>query len=284
MSQTHLVSACCNGLAAVTNVDDVFGEIIASWIEEGDDSPLTVTYSASADARWIASPEIGSVRFTAEPDTVTFHPSDSANRESFIQYASRRWLPRVYNYWGFQVLHAASAYHRATHAVAAFCGPTFAGKSTLAYALGRRPGWAQLTDDVLALDRRDGGVYLRKIPSRISLRTTTAAQFGEEPFSFAPLVWPDADLRLSTIFLVETSDEPDVNPAVVPISPPDAYVELLRQAFIVSETDADARRRLALDYLAVLNAVALYRLVYPRRFDSLDATLDLIITHTAPHP
>ncbi|MCA9903031.1 MAG: hypothetical protein KC547_04165, partial [Anaerolineae bacterium] len=60
------------------------------------------------------------------------------------------------------------------------------------------------------------------------------------------------------------------------VSPADGYVELLKQAFIVSENDADARRRLAVDYLKLMNTVTLYRLLYPRTFEQLDATLDLV--------
>lgn len=254
------------------------GQIIASWVED-DDSPLTVTYIASGNVRWIACPELGYIRFTAETDSVTFHPLDSANLDSFVQYASRRWLPRVYNYWGFQVLHAASVYHRDSHIAAAFCAPTLIGKSTLAYAMGHRHGWAQLTDDVMALDQRDGGAFLKMIPSMISLRTRTAQHFGAVPFSFTPLPWPDAVLRLSTIFLLEAVDAPDASPAVVPVNPADGYVALLKQAFIVSEDDADARRRLAVDYLKLMNAVTLYRLIYPRAFEKLDATLDLVEAH-----
>ncbi|MCL4249738.1 MAG: hypothetical protein KJ065_16455 [Anaerolineae bacterium] len=254
------------------------GQVIASWTED-DDSPLTITYSACGDVRWIACPELGAIRFTAEQDSVTYHPVIGVNFDTLVQYASRRWLPRVYNYWGFQVLHAAAVYHRNSHTAVAFCAPTLIGKSTLAYAMGRRHGWAQLTDDVMALDQRDGGAFLKMIPSMISLRTRTAQHFGEVPFSFTPLPWPDVVLRLSTIFLLEAVDAPDASPAVVPVNPADGYVALLKQAFIVSENDADARRRLAVDYLQLMNAVTLYRLIYPRAFEKLDATLDLVEAH-----
>ena len=131
------------------------------------------------DQYWIAA-SVGAVQFTALDPRLSAFPFPDSDTSWFREVVQRAWLPAIYPFWGRQVIHASAAGPAHTTDVIAFTGPTLAGKSTTAYAMGRRPGWRLISDDTLAFTTPPGdGIRLHPIRNDARLRPASAHYFGK---------------------------------------------------------------------------------------------------------
>lgn len=227
---------------------------------------------------WLYQAETGAISFGDRPSLVACYPADYGQPEVFLALVKHSWLPLVYVHWGWQVLHAAAAYQLETRRLIAFTGDSQAGKSTLAYALGQRVGWQQFADDTLRFSQENGRITLSPSFNTIRLRPASARYFGQ-PSGQQPIVWPDDTPVLSAIYALAEPETGSLEARISPLSAGESYPLLLHQAYCLTKDVPVRNRRLALDYLTLLGQVPVYRLAYPRHFDRLDATLDLVEQH-----
>jgi hypothetical protein len=228
---------------------------------------------------WILSGNFGAIRFGLESHEVFAYPIQGCDPDSFEGMLAREWLPLVYQAWGYQVLHASAAVHRTSDLVAALSGEARAGKSTLGYALGQRPGWQQIADESLVLQVEPGVVRLVYSPNRTRLRVATAQHFERSPGDQEPIAWPDGEFSLDSVFFLEPRLDGSIDGAdaqIYPLDGGEAYPRLLNQAFALTLKLREHNRRLMKDYLQVARDVACYRLVYNRSFAALEAVLDAV--------
>ena len=181
-------------------------------------------------------------------------------------------IPLALQVSGYEVLHASAV--RTQAGVAAFCGLSGTGKSTVAYGLSRRgyPLWA---DDAVVFSALDEGeTRCFRIPFAFHLRDASREYFA------APT--PDAlavdDRReVSALTAIVVLERVLGAPARVErVSIADAVRALLPHAYRFTLTDGDRARRTVESYLDVGARVPVFHARYAPGFVQLPALLDAI--------
>src|SRR5215211_4151038 len=125
------------------------GELLARWPPAPFEETATDCFRIGEEY-WVWQPGIGGISFFEDRPRLVAFPSAEVDPAWFNHLVTRSWLPAVYQIWGRQVLHASAVARSADGSAVAFAGPSHAGKSTMAYGLGRRSGWSLVSDDTLA--------------------------------------------------------------------------------------------------------------------------------------
>jgi hypothetical protein len=123
-------------------------ELLTTWPVAPSEAFPTDCYRLG-EQYWISQRSVGAVQFTALDPHLFAYPFPDGDASWFREVVQRAWLPAIYPFWGRRVIHASAAGPSDTNDVIAFTGPTLAGKSTTACAMGRRPGWRLISDDTL---------------------------------------------------------------------------------------------------------------------------------------
>lgn len=234
------------------------------------------------DQIWIWQPEVGAVRFSLYDPSLSAFPWPGSDVDRFRQVVTRSWLPAIYPLWGRQVLHASAVACTATGDAVAFTGPTHAGKSTTAYGLGRRPGWRPVCDDTLAFSvSAEAGVRLHPIPNDSRLRPASAEYYGVSDRPQETLEWPDGDLQLKAVYLIEGDDTFEQAAGFTRLRGAEALPLLLQQAYALSFKLPKYNQQLMKDYLALATGVPVFRLRYRRSFDVAEELFSAIAGHLA---
>jgi hypothetical protein len=188
-------------------------------------------------------------------------------------------LPQVLHLLGRPPLHA-SAVALGPGSVVAFLGRSGMGKSTLAASFVAEPGAeaSLVSDDCLALSLTPRGVEVRPSYPAARLRPDAAgALFHERGLALASpradklrvdLEPPGGDLLLERVYVLEAGD---AAPTITRLSRRDGIAAL---AGHLHRLDPGDRRRLAGELArleAIVNRVAVARLVYRRSFEDLPA-------------
>ena len=254
------------------------GHLLAEW--PGFDPADFPTLCFQEDDRvWIVRVDRGGIGFARPGHDIRAYPKEGADSEQFKRMVFHDWLPFVYNFWGWQVLHTSAAVHAPSGQVVAFSGVSGAGKSTFGCGLGREPQWRQIADDSLAFAAQSDPLRLLPIPNEVLLRPASAHHYSDRDPSGKLLGWTDGPLRLNRIFFLEPSDNLKTPLRLVPVSGGRAYMLLLQQAYTLAlntrrenaslvERPQDSRQQM-LEYLALAGQVPVFRLQYPRKFDVL---------------
>jgi len=216
------------------------------------------------------------------------------SRETLAHLLLDQALPMVLGLRGIPTLHASTVV--TAHGVCGFLGPTGAGKSTLAASFSAA-GYPALGDDCLAIIE-DGGFFA--IPAYPGLRLwTDSAQSLSPDWSSAPAVahytrkrrilnapavagFPARLERLAAIYCLarETgSDGPGgaFAPAVEPLRPNEAFLQLLSASFMLDITDRSVLTRNLRFIERLLNAVPVRRLRIPDGFSSLPKVREAVL-------
>ena len=249
---------------------------IASW-------PMWIGSSAivhchkSGPSIWLSHEDIGAVRCSHDGHTIEVFPGPDQDPEQFIQNYVKHWLPFIYHYWGFQVLHSSAVMQNG--AAVAFAGDTHAGKSTLAYGLSRRGRWAQLADDTLAFEVLEERIKLVPLLNWPRIRPSSRDHFALKSTP-ATITWPAESPRLRRIYYLVPGDAASaIGIRKLPAS--DAQLRLLKQAFALTLDLEDYSKRLMRAYLTLLSEVPMFELTYPKDLRQLDRVLDEVEAHTA---
>ena len=224
-------------------------------------------------------PNSASFRLGPMCSVVDVHPDPDSDDERVLDAYHRAALPMVVQAAREQQALHASAVVTPSRAVVAFCGSTHAGKTTLAYGLGRR-GCSIWADDVLAFAAANAtGVLALRLPFRLNLREQAAAHFGAvaEEASYLDSEWEEGTRApLAVVFDLERVErgQPQSGPAARRLSPTEALLALLAHAFRFQPQTPDELRRMLADYLELVARVPAFRLRVPPGLDGLDGLLD----------
>lgn len=254
------------------------GELLARWPAAPFETTHTDCIRLGRDY-WVWQPGVGGIRFNPQKPEILAAPLDGVDRAWFDDLVARSWLPAVYQVWGRQVLHASAVGRAVDGGVVAFAGPGEAGKSTLAYALSRRPGWTQVADDTLAFSSAGQSIALHPLRNETRLRPSTAAFYGRTSEAPRALEWPAGALVLAAVYFVTGNVGLSETVRIVRLAPADAYVRLLEQAHAFTLKIPEFNQQLMRDYLDLTARVPIFALTYRKSFDAIDEMLDVLETH-----
>ena len=278
---------------AVGEAEDPFvhlaahGHLLVSWPPAPFERTPTYCYTID-DQFWVWQPEVGGVRFNAQPPDLVLLPLAGTDRAAFLHLVSRSWLPAIYPIWQRQVLHASAVASEGSGDVIAFTGPSGAGKSTTAYGVAQRRGWQLVADDTLAFsidghDRAEPRIDLYPLRNEARLRPATAEYFGEREPTEIPFAWPVVDLRLRIVYALDARDDHDGPPAYIELRAAESYPLLLQQAHAMTLSLREHNRRLMRDYLSLAAGIRVFRISFKKSFSDFGSVLDDIETHACRH-
>jgi hypothetical protein len=226
------------------------------------------------------------------PDLVTFHlpagsailtartasADDSVDSDAVLDAYYGTALPFVAQATlGLEVLHGSAVVVPSQGCVAAFCGISESGKSTVAHGLAAR-GYRRWSDDALAF-RVDGAqpVTAVGLPFTVKLRERSAAHFGTTSGGVdfvEDSAWKST--RLGAVFILEPTD-PECSGEAVAIDrlvPGDALHALLPNAYRFQPQTDERRRETMRSYLELVASVPIFAARFRRGFDRLPELLD----------
>lgn len=216
---------------------------------------------------------LGTFRFDLVSTVVRVWPAPGATASVVDDVFGRVLQPIILQARGVQSLHASAVL--GAQGALAFCGTGYSGKSTLAFALGRR-GFHHIADDAVVIERARAPVTVRLMPFAPGLREPTLRHFDVDRSSAAATPAVGSLVPLRAIFLLEQDAQAPRPERPARIAPVQAFSALVTHARCFDEGDAAHTRRLIDDYLAIVEDVPVFALRYPPHFGQLQDLLDLI--------
>jgi hypothetical protein len=219
-------------------------------------------------------------------EVVLAHAEPTISRDTLGHLLLDQALPMVLGLRGIPTLHASAVV--TPRGVCGFLGPTRAGKSTLAASFSTA-GYPALGDDCLAI-KENGGFFA--IPAYPGLRLwTDSAQSLATDWSSAPAVaqytrkrrilnapaiesFPARLEPLAVIYWLTREARGEgqggpLAPAIEPLRPNEAFLQLLSSSFMLDITDRAVLTRNLRFIERLLKAVPVRRLRVPDAFSSL---------------
>ncbi len=230
------------------------------------------------DGLWVEVPDVATFQLPNGGAVLTAFPAESADSEAVQDAYYGAALPLVVQATrGLEVLHASAVLVAAKDRVAAFCGISQSGKSTVAYGLAAR-GHVHWGDDALAfrVDPARGATAVG-LPFTVKLRKSSAELFGVSPDRVAVVEesqWKSAPL--AAVFLLEPGDA-EQSGERVPIerlNSGDALHALLPNAYRFRPQTDERRRETMRSYLELVASVPIFRACFPRGLARLRGLLD----------
>jgi hypothetical protein len=229
-----------------------------------------IAYGGSRDREhWMQLLNVGLFVFGEEADVVTAFPEVDASAETVEDGFRRAVLPMALQVLGRDVLHASAVLGRP--GVIAFCAVSETGKSTVAYALGRR-GYRLWADDALAFRIDDGAVTAVPLAFTLRLRPATSEFYGVD--GDASLVEPTAAERLSAVCVLERSSVGDDAAPVERLLGADAFSAVLPHAYCFSLADEARKARMTSSYLELVDRVPVFLVRIRSGLEHLQPLLD----------
>lgn len=233
---------------------------------------------ASDGLVWIHVPGIASFSFDDQGGDVTAIVESSHAEADIRALYGRVVAPLVLAARGRQVFHASAV--RSPGGVVALCGTSGTGKSTLAYALGRRgyPAWA---DDAVCVSFLQPGVTtVTALPFELRLQPSVREFLGHvdaHPMSSPSAVEETPDPLAAVVLLRRATDVVGSHPAAMTrLAPAEAFTGTLEHAYVVDLHDRDRRRRFVEDYLRLVACTSVYALTFRPGLQHLSDVLDVL--------
>lgn len=225
-------------------------------------------------------PGLAGYRFAAGLPQVEAFPEPGVADDTVTEGYYRVALPLALQAGGYEVLHASGV--QDARGVHVFCGASGAGKSTVAYALGRRDFqvWA---DDAVTFTVRRGRILAVPLPFALRLRNGVA-RFFEEPGSVSHSMDRKTEvsrhqgsepLPIASVSLLERS----ATPSITRLSASHALPSVLYHSFYFSLADNVIRRRMAAQFLELVAGVPIFRISPWSDFSGIDRVLDELEEH-----
>ena len=258
----------------------------------------------SGPLRWVDWRGLG--RFTFQPGSTVVHVRACANAspQALRGTFDRVIQPVILQALGWQALHASGVI--GPSGAVLFCGMGRSGKSTLAYAAGRRAGYRQFADDAVVIEADGERMRACPLPFATGLRQDADRMLrssGAGPSSLlGPVVpvglpEPKTDLEDQTalrhaedrkdsfavrsVFVLSQDPAAPADVRIDRIAPADAFALLLTHAHCFDEADRTATRPMVETYLAFADHVPVLALTYRPDFAKLDALVDAVLTAAA---
>jgi hypothetical protein len=230
------------------------------------------------DGLWIEVPDVATFQLPNGGAVLTAFPAEGVEWEIVVDSYYGAALPLVTQATrGLEVLHASAVLVAARDRVAAFCGISESGKSTLAYGLASR-GHVHWGDDALAfhVDRTREATAVG-LPFTVNLRKGAAELFGTSP-DRAALV-EESQGRSAPLGVVFVLDPGTAQPSggrlqIERMSSGSALYELLPNAYRFRPQTDEHRRETMRSYLELVASVPIFRLRFPRGLAGLSELLD----------
>jgi hypothetical protein len=226
---------------------------------------------------WLSHEDIGAVRCSRDSQVIEVFSGLGQDPEQFIYTYVLHWLPFIYHYWGYQVLHSSAVYQNG--AAVAFAGDSHAGKSTLAYGLSKHGRWHHIADDTLAFEVVGERIQLVPLINWPRIRPPARDHFASDN---APtyLNWPADPPRLRRIYYLIQGD-PEGVIAIRKLPGSEAQIRLLKQAYALTLDLEDFNKRLMHAYLTLTAEVPVFELTYPKDLQQFGRLVDKLEVHMA---
>jgi hypothetical protein len=230
--------------------------------------------------------KFGSYVLTRHSDVVLGAPGPGVSHELFQNAFVRKILywALVWNSW--EVLHGCG--FEVDGKSIALVGRSEMGKSTLARAWRGRDGFV-FADDAVPLRVDGASVPLCPLPFRIQARPPgyrrdpTRIHVTKPYIELEPAPHLNDD-RLRAVYVVDRRrDEPRGPISVQSIRPLEALPAVLRHAYSLTIDLPGRNRELMETYIALVNAIPVYRLSYPTGIEHVEPILDWLHDHVAKH-
>ena len=245
------------------------------WDAHLDHEGRICAYTRAVDGSgWLYLPGLAGYRFPAEDGCIEARPEVDASPDMVTDAYYRVALPMALQAAGYEVLHASAVGDgRGLHL---FCGASRSGKSTIAYALGRR-GFQVWADDAVAFKVGAGGITAIPVPFVLRLRGEVA-DFFEVPTRNRQANAKTEALRdqgvgpreIASISLLERGR----NSTIARLSASESLPAVLYHSFYFSLQDSFILQRMATQYLELVAGVPLFRVSLRPGLDALADLLD----------
>lgn len=225
------------------------------------------------DAHWMQVPGVGTFRFDSRAEAIVAKPERSAPRELVVDAYRRLVLPNALQALGHEVLHASAVLAR--YGVVGLCARAHTGKSTTAYGLSRRghPLWA---DDAVAFEIAGQSVRALPLPFTLRLRPQSLSLFDADEVQVpaGDLVERTRPAPLAALFMLERQPEGTSKAEIFRLTPREAVVALLANAYWFSLADQERKRKMLSQYLDLSALVPVFKLRFAPGPENLGAVLD----------
>ena len=266
---------------------------VHSWREKDGELVLSCARRQEEDAtiRYLLRfPDLAD--FVIAGDTVICHPHPDCRDDSLRHLVLDQVIPRLWAHRGHLVLHAG-AVCLPDGRVIAFLGDSGWGKSTLAAALEER-GSRLISDDCVTLRASDAGVSL--VPSYTGLRLnedsiatlgladqrwTSVSHYSEKRQIEPATPVHQQPLLLDTLFVMDEPDPCVSHLTVKPLSGASLVPALIKRSFLLDPRDNPCATRQLQEASAVVRAVRMCILAYPREYLQLPALCDGLLGEIA---
>ncbi len=228
----------------------------------------------------------------ADGSRVACRPLNGCDRSVLQNFLFGQALAVALVHQGLEPLHAAVV--RLGDAAVGFLGDCTFGKSTLLAAF-LQAGHRVLTDDLLMLDRRDGGTVALPGTGRIKLLPDSASRLLGDAHAGTPLNplttkrafsvdaarRPRRGLPLRQLFVLPDPDERDRSEAIEirPATRAEMVRQLLKNTFTDGIVNRDRLARQFAHATDVASEVDGFWLRYPSGLEHLDAIREAIVEH-----
>jgi hypothetical protein len=182
-------------------------------------------------------------------------------------------LPLILPALGTEVLHASAVV--GAEGVAALCGVSGTGKSTIAVALVRR-GYAIWADDAVAVDTAEPEPTAVPLPFTVRLRSDCARSLGAAHAQGMPAAVHTEPAPLAVLCLLRRTPDATATVTVERLEPASACLAALAHAYCFSVKDLAQKRRTIQNYLTLTARVPAYEIRFRPGLEHLPAVLDAI--------
>ena len=258
------------------------------------DGTVWTQFFGQAGGYLLRFPDLADFEVSADGCSVLGWPAPGVTSPTVEHLYLNQVLPLALSRQGKLVLHG-SAVDIGGQGVA-FLGESGRGKSTLAASFATE-GAPFLTDDGLLLEWLDGRPMI--IPSHPSIRLwdDTQVALASPSMTLAPAVsftakarflagpgiaFCDEVLPLRRVFFLGEGNA--IAPAIEPLRPAQALIELVKHSFLLDIEAPDRLTRQFDDLARLAESSVYFRLDYPRRYDALKMVREAIVRHVnEPH-
>jgi hypothetical protein len=217
--------------------------------------------------------------------TFAFRPGDGEMRVAAPSTTSRRVvddlfrtaaLPFMLQAEGYEAIHASAVQIASGGGVVAFAGFSGAGKTTVAFGLGRR-GHGIWADDAVVFSRPDAPSSVLaspRLPHAVNLRLESRRFFDVEPGADLPVeaAGPEEDRLAAVVVLAPNTNSTS---GVTRLSLAAGLTAILPHAYCFF-ADRGREQRTLTAYLDLVARIPVIQFQFPRGFVEFDAALDVL--------
>src|SRR5262245_2318921 len=228
-------------------------------------------------------PGVAVFAFTVNSEIVTAVPYLPIRRDLIQTTFHHSVLPLILQALGREGVHSSAV--RTPRGVVGFCGKTYSGKSTLAYAMSKR-GFSLWSDDALVWEQDGKEFGAVRLPFRPKLRPSALRFFGQASLAEIPDLGVDSGDQTAPLAGIcvltrraAVTDEPAIT--IKRMSGGHAMATLLDHAHCFNPYHAERKRLMLLKYLSLLGSVPIFEVRFepslPRIFELVDTIVQTVV-------